>query len=107
MRALLIKNNGQKVIAVTEWDGHSHINVPRAHTLVLSDDKTVAEGMTVKISDLKAQEVKDDQRRAAEQAQAEKDSKARRLAKARAIVGPDKSQSGENNEGAGATARTA
>jgi hypothetical protein len=92
MRALIIKNVGEVIKAVTNWDGDSHFNVPRNHTLVLSDDPKMVEGRSVSIAALQAQAKVDAETRASAQKQAEADSQARKLARAKAIVAANPEQ---------------
>jgi hypothetical protein len=86
MRVALIKNVGQKVVALSQWDGVSHFNVPKNHTLIATDDPTVVEGVAVNIKDLQAQAVKDADARKSADAAAIAAGKARRVAEARKIV---------------------
>lgn len=94
MRYVVVKNVGQVVQAVTDWDGVSHINVKKDHTLIQSDDPKVVEGVQVKIDDLQMQAAKNEHTRA-EQAQADRAAaNQRRLDAARAVLKGETDTSG-------------
>ena len=86
MRHVLVKNVGETVSAVTDWDGVSHINVRKHHTLVECADPRVVEGVRVDLEALKAKARDAVDQRAVDQAAAEAASKERRLGRARDLI---------------------
>lgn len=87
MRYVVVKNVGQIVQAVTDWDGVSHINVKKDHTLIQSDDPKVVEGVQVKIDELQMQAARNEHQRAEDAATAKAAADQRRLDRSRAILG--------------------
>lgn len=86
MRVVIVKNVGQIVKAVSQWDGVSHMNVPKNHTMIQSDDPKVVEGVQVDIAKLQAVAQDTATQRIADQKAADAASHINKVKAARALI---------------------